>query len=81
MHVIRTGKMPFLQSRPSWPLLALPSLVCAIGMWLPFSWLAHGFSMVPVPMAFLLVMPFIMVAYIALTQWAKTRLVRRFGLN
>ncbi|HEV7166299.1 MAG TPA: magnesium-translocating P-type ATPase [Gammaproteobacteria bacterium] len=81
VHVIRTGKVPFLQSWPSWPLLFTTIAVCAIGMWLPFSGFAHGFSMVPVPVSFLLVMPFIMVGYITLTQWAKSRLTRRFGLN
>ncbi|HEV2112417.1 MAG TPA: magnesium-translocating P-type ATPase, partial [Gammaproteobacteria bacterium] len=66
VHVLRTGKVPFLQSWPSWPLLFTTMAVCTIGMWLPFSGLAHGFSMVPVPTSFLLVMPFIMVGYITL---------------
>ena len=81
VHVIRTGKVPFLQSMPSWPLLFTTMAVCAIGVWLPFSGLAHGFSMVPVPVPFLLVMPLIMVGYITLTQWAKSILTRRLGLN
>ncbi|MGA9851815.1 MAG: magnesium-translocating P-type ATPase [Gammaproteobacteria bacterium] len=81
VHVIRTAKVPFIQSWPSWSLLGTTILISIIGIWLPFSWLAHGFSMVPVPLKFLLIMPFIMVAYVALTQWAKSRLVRRFGLN
>lgn len=81
VHVIRTGKVPFLQSWPSWPLMFTTLAVCAIGMWLPFSGLAHGFSMVPVPYSFLWMMPLIMVGYITLTQWAKSRLQRRFGLN
>ncbi|MGH8281171.1 MAG: cation transporting ATPase C-terminal domain-containing protein, partial [Gammaproteobacteria bacterium] len=81
VHVIRTAKVPFIQSWPSWSLLGTTILISIIGVWLPFSWLAHGFSMVPVPLKFLLIMPFIMVAYVALTQWAKSRLVRRFGLN
>jgi Mg2+-importing ATPase len=81
VHVIRTGKLPFLQSMPSWPLLFTTMAVCTIGMWLPFSGFAHAFSMVPVPTSFLLVMPFIMVAYITLTQLAKSVLTRRFGLN
>jgi len=81
VHVIRTGKVPFLQSWPSWPLLATTVAVCVVGMWLPFSWLAHGFGMVPVPLSYLAVMPLIMVGYITLTQWAKSRLTRRFGLN
>jgi hypothetical protein len=37
--------------------------------------------MVAVPYSFLWFMPFIMVGYITLTQWAKSRLIRRFGLN
>ncbi len=81
VHVIRTAKVPFIQSRPSLALLGTTTLICLIGLWLPFSFAAHAFQMVPVPASFLLLMPFIMVAYIALTQWAKGRLVRRFGLN
>jgi len=81
VHVIRTGKVPFLQSWPSWPLLLTTVAVCIVGLWLPFSDLAHGFGMVPVPLSYLAVMPFIMIGYIALTQWAKSRLTRRFGLD
>ncbi|HEY4126508.1 MAG TPA: magnesium-translocating P-type ATPase [Gammaproteobacteria bacterium] len=81
VHVIRTGKVPFLQSRPSLPLFLTTIAVCAVGMWLPFSSVAHGLSMVPVPLSFLAVMPLIMVGYIVLTQWAKSQLTRRFGLN
>jgi P-type Mg2+ transporter len=81
VHVIRTGKVPFLQSMPSWPLLLTTIAVCIIGLWLPFSSLAHGFGMVPVPLSYLAVMPFIMIGYITLTQWAKSRLTRRFGLD
>ena len=81
VHVIRTAKVPFMQSWPSWALLGTTILIGLIGVWLPFTWLAHGFGMVPVPMTFLLILPLIMVAYITLTQWAKSRLVRRLGLN
>ena len=81
VHVIRTAKVPFLQSWPSWPLLATTAVVCAVGMWLPFSGFAYGLSMTPVPTSFLLIMPAIMVGYIVLTQWAKSMLSRRFGLS
>lgn len=81
VHVIRTAKVPFIQSMPSWSLLGTTTLICLIGIWLPFSFIGHKFQMVPVPVSFLLLMPLIMVAYIALTQWAKGKLVRRFGLN
>ena len=81
VHVIRTGKVPFLQSRPSLPLFLTTLVVCIVGLWLPFSGVAHAFGMVPVPLSYLAVMPFIMIGYITLTQWAKSRLTRRFGLD
>ena len=81
VHVIRTGKVPFLQSRPSWPLLATTCVICVIGLWLPFTSVGRGIGLVPLPAQYLYALPFIIGAYIALTQWAKTLLIRRFGLN
>jgi P-type Mg2+ transporter len=81
VHVIRTGRIPFVQSRPSWPLLATTFIICAIGVWLPFSELAHGFGLTPLPKLYMAILPLIIIGYITLTQWAKSRLIRRFGLN
>ncbi|HET7396782.1 MAG TPA: magnesium-translocating P-type ATPase [Gammaproteobacteria bacterium] len=81
VHVIRTGRIPFVQSWPSWPLLATTLIICAIGVWLPFSDLAHGFGLTPLPKLYMAVLPLIIIGYITLTQWAKHRLIRRFGLN
>ena len=37
IHVIRTNKIPFLQSRASWPLTVTTLSIMTFGMWLPFS--------------------------------------------
>lgn len=37
MHVIRTNRIPFLQSRPSWPLMVMSGIVMAVGIAIPFS--------------------------------------------
>jgi magnesium-transporting ATPase (P-type) len=37
IYVIRTNRIPFLQSRPSWPLMATTIAVLAVGLWLPVS--------------------------------------------
>ena len=37
IHVIRTNKIPFLQSRASWPLTVTTISIMALGMWLPYS--------------------------------------------
>src|SRR5262249_7440013 len=36
IHVIRTNRIPFLQSRASWPMLVTTAAVMVFGMWLPF---------------------------------------------
>lgn len=50
IHVIRTNKIPFLQSRPSWPLAVMSAIIMAIGITIPFTPLASylGFTALPV---------------------------------
>ena len=49
IHVIRTNKIPFLQSRPSWPLMAMSAVIMAIGIAIPFTPLGGylGFTALP----------------------------------
>ena len=47
IHVIRTNKIPFLQSRASWPLMVMTLVIMAIGVAIPFSplgrtWASQG---------------------------------------
>ena len=37
IHIIRTNKIPFLQSRPSWPLMVMSVVIMAIGIAIPFT--------------------------------------------
>jgi Mg2+-importing ATPase len=80
VHVIRTGKIPFIESRASLPLTLTGILICAIGALLPYSPLAHKFGFVPLPGMYWLYLVAILGAYMVLTQFVKTRLIRRFGL-
>ncbi len=77
IHVIRTNRLPFLQSRASWPLLFMSAAVLTAGLWLPFSPLSHalGFSHLPdLYWPFLLAM---LAGYITLTQVVKSFLLRK----
>ncbi len=49
IHVIRTSKIPFLQSRASWPLIATTAVIMTIGVLLPTSSLGPylGFTAMP----------------------------------
>ena len=79
IHVIRTNKIPFIQSRASWPLTATTFLVVLFAIWLPYSPLANLLGFVPLPPLYWLALLGLMLGYIVLSQLVKTWFVRRFG--
>ena len=81
VHVLRTARLPFVESAPSPALLATTLGICAIGVLLPYTPLGASFNLVPLPANYWLAMAVLLPAYFALTQWVKGRLVRRFGVS
>jgi Mg2+-importing ATPase len=79
IHVIRTNKIPFLQSRASWPLIITSVIVVAAGVWLTLSPLAGALGFVPLPPAYWLYLGVMLLGYAALTQLVKSWFIRRFG--
>lgn len=79
IHVIRTNKIPFIQSWASWPLIVSSLLIVGIGSWLPVSPLADTFGFVRLPALYWLFLALIIFSYISLTQIVKTWFFRRFG--
>ncbi|MFI5830910.1 HAD-IC family P-type ATPase [Streptomyces sp. NPDC051578] len=79
VHMIRTRKIPFIQSRASWPVMAATVLAVLTGLFLPFSPLAGPLGMVPLPPGYFPWLIAVLLAYCALTQAVKTWYVRRFG--
>jgi Mg2+-importing ATPase len=77
IHVIRTNKIPFIQSRASWPLIVTSAIIMAIGVWLPFSPISDSLNFVPVPGLYWPIVIAILFAYIVLTQFVKTWLIRK----
>jgi Mg2+-importing ATPase len=80
VHVIRTGRIPFLQCTASLPLMVTGVVICLIGVLLPFLPVGAWFGFVPLPAPYWLALPLILGAYLGLTQIVKTRLIRRFGV-
>jgi P-type Mg2+ transporter len=79
IHVIRTRKIPFLQSRASGPLIATSLLVLAVGAGLTISPLAGPLGFVPLPPLYWLLLAVMLPGYLVLTQLVKTWFYRRFG--
>jgi Mg2+-importing ATPase len=79
IHVIRTNKIPFLQSRASWPLILSSVIIVAVGSWLTVSPVAGALGFVPLPPLYWLLLAVMLVCYVALTWVIKTWFYRRFG--
>ncbi len=77
IHVIRTNKIPFIQSRASWPLIATTVTIMAIGIWLPYSPAAEALHLTPLPGQYWPILVVILLCYMALTQLVKTWLIRK----
>ncbi len=76
IHVIRTNKIPFIQSRASWPLILTSVIIVLVGAWLTVSPLAHTLGFVALPFSYWFYLAAILVLYIGLTQLIKNRLIR-----
>jgi P-type Mg2+ transporter len=79
IHVIRTNKIPFIESRGSWPLIGTSVLIVAVGAWLTVSPLARTLGFVPLPPLYWLLLAVMLLGYVILTQAVKSWFVRRFS--
>ncbi len=80
VHIIRTGKVPFMESRASLALTVTSVVICLVGALLPFSPIAGWFGFTALPGHYWAYLIVVLGAYMVLTQFAKTWLVRRYGL-
>jgi Mg2+-importing ATPase len=77
IHVIRTNKIPFLQSRASWPLTVTTLSIMAVGMWLPYSPLAPSLGLASLPRTYWPILMLTLFCYVSLTQLIKVWLLRK----
>jgi P-type Mg2+ transporter len=77
IHVIRTNKIPFLQSRASWPLTFTTLSVMAFGMWLPYSPFASALGFARLPRMYWPILMLTLFGYVCLTQVIKMWLLRK----
>ena len=81
IHIIRTAKIPFLESRASTALITTTIIIAAIGTAMPFTWLGGFLGFVPLPDAYWIALSLILLSYVILTHFVKTWFIRRFGLS
>jgi Mg2+-importing ATPase len=80
IHIIRTAKIPFIQSRASTALIATTVLVAGAGALLPYSQLGPTLGFVPLPGAYWPAVFAIILGYCVLAHLVKSSFVRRWGM-
>lgn len=80
VHMIRTRKIPFFQSRASWPVMITTFAIMAIGIIIPFSGFGSSLGLVPLPWNYFPWLIGILLGYCLLTQVVKNWYIRRFNM-
>lgn len=78
VHMIRTRKVPFLQSTASWPVLLMTFSIMAVGICVPFSSFGTSIGLMPLPWAYFPWLVGILLTYCILTQGLKVLYIRAF---
>jgi Mg2+-importing ATPase len=77
IHIIRTNKIPFIQSFASVPLILTSGIIMAVGMWLPYSSLASSLGLTDLPVLYWPILFVTLLCYVVLTQAIKAILLRK----
>lgn len=77
IHIIRTNKIPFFQSRPSGPVLAMSAIIMAIGVAIPFTPLGRHLGFTTLPGLYWPLLGATLLCSVLLTQGVKMLLLRR----
>lgn len=79
IHMIRTPKIPFLQSRAAWQLTGLTGLGIAAGTVLPFTRLGEALDLAALPPQYFVWLGATILAYMLLTGLVKRAYIWRYG--
>jgi len=77
IHVIRTNRIPFIESRAAWPLMVMTAVIMLIGVLIPTSSLGEYVGFTKLPALYWPLLILTLSSYMVLTQVVKTWLIRR----
>ena len=78
VHMLRTRKIPFIQSTAALPVMLATGLVMALGIYVPFSPLGSMVGLVPLPWEYFPWLVGTLLSYCVVAQTMKTLYIRRF---
>ncbi|USB43390.1 magnesium-translocating P-type ATPase [Klebsiella africana] len=79
VHMLRTQKIPFIQSRATLPVLLTTAVIMAIGIYIPFSPLGAMVGLEPLPLSYFPWLAATLLSYCLVAQGMKRLYIKRFG--
>ena len=79
MHIIRTAKLPFIESNAHKFVYASSFLLAIIGVIIPFTWFGGLIGLVPIPSMYLPIIILVPVLYCFVALIAKKIYMKKFG--
>jgi Mg2+-importing ATPase len=80
IHIIRTARIPFLESHASTPLIMTTIIIVSIGAIIPYTFIGDALGFRPLPLLYWPLVAAMMIGYAVLTHLVKTWFVRRWGV-
>ena len=79
IHMIRTPKIPFIQSRASLPVMILTFTGIAVLTTIPFTDFGKSIGLLPLSGAYFIWLAVTIVAYMLLVTLFKRKFIRKYG--
>jgi Mg2+-importing ATPase len=80
IHIIRTAKVPFIESRASAALITTSLIISCVGIALPLTPIGAALGFTPLPWLYWPLVAGMLIAYAALTHLVKVWFVHRWGM-
>lgn len=79
LHIIRTAKVPFIQSNAAKPVYMSSIIVSLLAILVPFTPLGAAIGLVAIPLKYMALIFLTPVVYCIIAQFAKHRYIRKYG--
>lgn len=79
VHMLRTQKIPFIQSTAAFPVIVMTMLIMAVGIYIPFSPIGSLIGLQPLPWSYFPWLVATLLSYCVVAQIMKRVYIKRFG--
>ena len=79
MHIIRTAKIPFVQSNAHKMVYLSSILLSVVGIIVPFTWLGKTIGLVPIPLPYMTIIIGVPILYCFVAMFAKKVYIKKHG--